>query len=302
MRIEHLRQADLNLLVVFTVLMEERNVSRAAHRLLLSQPAVTRAMQRLRETFHDELLIRTSSGYQVTPKGELLIAELEAIFPRLDTLLTGGVFDPAKENARFRVAGTDYSSYVIGIPLMKRMLGLGSRLSLDLLPLSDDIFRAMERGQFDLLLYGDDGNIPANLQRQLLYEEDFVCVVSEHSRFKRRLSEAQYLGAKHVGVITLAGAQTIPEQKLAEAGVQRDSLVRVPSFDLAMQMVVDSDLVATVPRRLTDITRGTPACKVLEAPPLFDSFRYVMAWHPRMQDDTGHLWLRDTVKRVCETL
>ena len=302
MRIEHLRQADLNLLVVFTVLAEERNISRAAHRLLLSQPAVTRAMQRLRETFHDELLIRTSNGYQMTPKGELLITELEAVLPRLDTLLTGGAFEPARESARFRIAGTDYSSYVIGIPLMKRFLALGSRLSLDLLPLSDDIFSDMEHGRFDLLLYADDGNIPGKLQQQLLYEEDFVCVVSAHSRYKRRITEAQYLREKHVGVVTLAGAQTIPEQTLAKAGVQRDSLLRVPSFDLAMQMVVGSDLVATVPRRLTAMARGTPACKVLDAPPLFGSFRYVMVWHPRMKDDTAHLWLRNIVKQVCETL
>jgi DNA-binding transcriptional LysR family regulator len=302
MRTEHLRQADLNLLVVFTVLAEERNVSRAAHRLLLSQPAVTRAMQRLRETFHDELLIRTSGGYQMTPKGALLIAELEAIFPKLDALLTGGAFDPAKERARFRVAGTDYSSHVIGIPLMKRFRVLGSRLSLDLLPLSDDIFMALEHGRFDLLLYADDGNIPANLQRQFLYEEDFVCVVSPQSRFKRRLTEKQYLGAKHVGVVTLAGAQTIPEQALAEVGVQRNSILRVSSFDLAMQMVVDSDLVATVPRRLTTIAHGAHAWKVLDAPIWFGSFRYVMAWHPRMNDDTAQIWLRKTVQQVCEAL
>ncbi len=76
MRITHLRQADLNLLIVFTVLAEERNVTRAAARLLLSQPAASRALQRLRDMFHDDLLIRTSSGYQPTPKGERLLHEL----------------------------------------------------------------------------------------------------------------------------------------------------------------------------------------------------------------------------------
>src|SRR3984885_506623 len=78
MRITHLRQADLNLLVVFTVLAEERNVTRAASRLLLSQPAVSRALQRLRDMFHDDLLIRSSSGYEPTPKGQHLLHELEA--------------------------------------------------------------------------------------------------------------------------------------------------------------------------------------------------------------------------------
>ena len=92
MRITHLRQADLNLLVVFTALAEERNVTRAASRLLLSQPAVSRALQRLREMFHDDLLIRTPSGYEPTPKGKRLLQELSTMLPRLDRLLSGGGF------------------------------------------------------------------------------------------------------------------------------------------------------------------------------------------------------------------
>src|SRR5260370_35050426 len=89
MRTTHLRQADLNLLVVFTVLAEERNVTRAAARLLLRQPAVSRALQRLRDMFHDDLLIRSSSGYEPTPKVQRLLHELETALPRLDQLLTG---------------------------------------------------------------------------------------------------------------------------------------------------------------------------------------------------------------------
>src|SRR5580693_10216275 len=94
MRIEHLRQADLNLLVAFTAVAEERNITRAASRLLLSQPAVSRALHRLREMFHDDLLIRTSNGYEATPKGERLLRELATTLPRLDRLLSGPEFDP----------------------------------------------------------------------------------------------------------------------------------------------------------------------------------------------------------------
>src|ERR1700722_9185120 len=108
MRTTHLRQADLNLLVVFTVLAEERNVTRAADRLLLSQPAVSRALQRMRETFRDDLLIRTGSGDETTPKGERLLQELSSTPPRLDRLLGGGEFDPNAEETTFRLAVTDH--------------------------------------------------------------------------------------------------------------------------------------------------------------------------------------------------
>jgi DNA-binding transcriptional LysR family regulator len=97
MRITQLRQADLNLLVVFTALAEERSVSRAASRLLLSQPALSRALQRLRDMFHDDLLIRTPAGYEPTARGERLLQELSVMLPRLDRLLSGATFDHWKK-------------------------------------------------------------------------------------------------------------------------------------------------------------------------------------------------------------
>src|ERR1700749_1457511 len=106
MRITQLRQADLNLLIVFTVLAEERSVSRAASRLLRSQPAVSRSFQRLKELFEDDLLVRGPGGYEPTPRGERLLQELETILPRLDRLLSGSSFNPATEEAHFRIAAT----------------------------------------------------------------------------------------------------------------------------------------------------------------------------------------------------
>jgi DNA-binding transcriptional LysR family regulator len=121
MRLAQLRQADLNLLIVFAVVSEERNVSRAAARLLLSQPAVSRALQRLRGMFHDDLLLRTASGYEPTPKRQRLLHELESMLPRLDRLLSGAEFDPNSEEASFRIAATDHASHVL-CPLLCRKL------------------------------------------------------------------------------------------------------------------------------------------------------------------------------------
>ena len=299
MHTAQLRQTDLNLLVVFSVLAEERNVSRAASRLLLSQPAVTRAMQRLRDSFHDELLVRVSGNYELTPKGEALLHELERMLPRLDRLLRGDVFDPVREEARFRIAGTDYASYVIGIPLMKHLLSQGSQLSVELSALRDDVFDLIERGRLDLLLYADDGNVPASLHRSVLYEEEFVCVVSNESRHTRRLTDKQYLGANHIGIVTLGGIQTIPEQRLAAAGVKRHIVHRVPFFELALRMVAETDLVVTVPRRLAHLHRELKGWKILSAPPILGPFRYLMVWHPRMEDDRAHHWLRRQIELLA---
>jgi Bacterial regulatory helix-turn-helix protein, lysR family len=103
------------------LLAEERNVSRAVSRLFLSQPALSRALQRLRAMFHDDLLIRTPTGYEPTARGERLMQELAVMLPRLDRLLSGATFDPAAENATFRIAVSDNASQVV-CPLFCRMV------------------------------------------------------------------------------------------------------------------------------------------------------------------------------------
>jgi DNA-binding transcriptional LysR family regulator len=161
MRITQLRQANLNLLVVFTALAEERSVSRAASRLLLSQPAVSRALQRLREMFHDDLLIRTAGGYEPTPRGERLMQELAVTLPRLDRLLSGTAFDPMNEDAAFRVAVTDNASQVLCPSVCRRLLPFAGRVSCQFVALSGTTFEDMERARIDLALNAADGHAPS---------------------------------------------------------------------------------------------------------------------------------------------
>ena len=99
---------------------EERNVSRAAKRLLLSQPAVSRVLQRMRDTFHDDLLVRTAKGYEPTPQGERVLQELEIMLPKLDRLISGSTFDPKIEHCSFRIAATDIATSIIARVLSLR--------------------------------------------------------------------------------------------------------------------------------------------------------------------------------------
>src|SRR4051812_34460952 len=177
MRMTQLRQADLNLLVVFAALAEARSVSRAAEQLLLSQPAVSRALQRLRDMFHDDLLVRGQAGYQPTPLGQRLITELQVMLPRLDRLLTGASFDPNAEEARFRVVVTDNASHVVCPVISRSVLSRASKVTFDFVAWHDGAFEALERGRLDLLLNADDGNLPPHFSSEVLYEDEFVCVV-----------------------------------------------------------------------------------------------------------------------------
>lgn len=99
MRLEKLRQVDLNLLIIFAVIAEEGSVTKASARLLLSQPAVSRALQRARSMFQDELLIRSSSGFELTLRGRKIVQELEQLLPRIEGLVVPSVFDPKRSGA-----------------------------------------------------------------------------------------------------------------------------------------------------------------------------------------------------------
>lgn len=302
MRIEHLRQADLNLLVVFTAIAEERNITRAASRLLLSQPAVTRALQRLRDTFHDDLLIRTSTGYEPTPTGQRLLQDLATTLPRLDRLMAGGDFDPETEDAAFRIAATDHAAYLLVPPLYTSVLPKGAKTKFSFVPLHAGQYEALEKGRLDLVLNADHDAAALHFSKEVIFEVDFVCVVSRKCKFARTLTLKQYLAAEHVGVDIVGGVQTHPDKHLAAIGEKRRCPLVVAQHTVAMRVAALTDMIATVPRRMAVREASNKETKILEAPAALGSFKYVMIWHPRMQTDAAHVWLRSIIRELGRQL
>jgi len=302
MRTTHLRQADLNLLVVFTVVAEERNITRAASRLLLSQPAVTRALQRLRDTFHDDLLIRTSTGYEPTPTGQRLLQDLATMLPRLDRLVAGGDFDPATEDATFRIAATDHAAYLLVPLLYTSALLKTAKVEFRFVPLHAGQYEALEKGRLDLVLNGDHDTATVHLSKEIIFEVDFVCVVSRKSRFTRPIVLKQYLAAEHVGVDIVGGVQTHPDRLLAAIGEKRHCPLVVAQHTVAMRVAAVTEMIATVPRRMALLEAPKKVTRILEAPAALGSFKYAMIWHPRMQTDAAHVWLRSIVRELGRQL
>lgn len=298
MRVSQLRQADLNLLIVFTVLAEERNVTRAAARLLLSQPAVSRALQRLRAMFHDDLLIRTANGYEPTPKGQRLLQELATMLPRLDRLLAGADFDPSTEDAAFRIAATDHAAYLLVPPLCNSVLAKPTKVEFNFVPLHAGQYEALERGRLDLVLNADHDTSSLHLSKEVIFEVDFVCVVSRKSKFERAITQKQYLAAEHVAVDIIGGVQTHPDKPLAAIGEKRRCPLVVAQHTVAMRVAAVTDMIATVPRRMALLEAPKKVTKILEGPAALGSFKYVMIWHQRMQTDAAHIWLRSIIREA----
>jgi DNA-binding transcriptional LysR family regulator len=296
MRLEKLRQVDLNLLITFAAIAEEKSVTAAASRLLLSQPAVSRALQRARNLFQDDLLIRSSTGFELTLRGGEILDELEGLLPKMEHLIAPAAFDPLRERSRFRISGPDNVCTVV-LPRLCREYGDGPyQVNFEFHPWQSGIAELVEHGQLDLVLHIDDGLLPSHFESERLYREDWICAVARDSGFGDSLSLNQYLSARHIVVATYAGVQTIPDKQLAAVGAKRNSCIRVPYFGVALQCLPGTDLVLTLTSGMTSVVKRDRRLRIVKAPQELHAFHFLMAWHPRQNTDPRHMWLREAIR------
>ena len=294
MRDVHLRQVDLNLLSTLYALLEERHVTRAAKRCFLSQPAMSRSLERIRDTFGDELLIRTGRTYERTVRGEWLLRELENLLPRLEALVRGEPFDPAQSRERLRTAVTDNGSIVLLPALTQRIRTAAPDITLEIVAWHDRSFEDVEAGKIDLAL--SPLAAPSPLETETLFKEDFVCLLgADHKLRSRRFTLKQYLELAHVAVGAL-------DRPLADLGLRRRVALSVPFLVPAVAAVAGSDLVVTLPRKLAKAVAAMANVRFVEPPPEIKSFQYFMVWHPRLTAEPAQVWFREQLRIVAKTI
>jgi DNA-binding transcriptional LysR family regulator len=294
----HIRRIDLGLLATLQALVEERSVSRAADRMFLSQPAMSRALDRLQELFGDELLVRTRQGYEPTHRALHLYAELEHLLPRLNGLMRGDQFDPATATDNFRIAATDFAASVLFPSLVARLSKAAPSVSLEIVPWEDNVFRRLETNALDLALWVN--NAPGDLRTQELFRDRFVCLVrKDHPAGKRRLTLENYLAYPHALITLAQQRQGVIDTMLEEKGIHRRVQVRVPYFASAAWIIESSDLILTVPRLMAKKLAGVSRTRMLDPPVELADYRYIQVWHPRLDSDPAHQWLRGMMSVVC---
>ncbi|HWC16530.1 MAG TPA: LysR family transcriptional regulator [Terriglobales bacterium] len=301
MRDVHLQSLDLNLLVHLRALLEERNVTAAAKRDFLSQPAMSRVLERLREMFADPLLVRTGRAYERTVRGDRLLRELETVLPRLEAMVRGEEFDPGRSGERFRLALTDHASTILLPPLVARIREAAPHVKLEVSAWRTQAYEDVVAGRIDTALSAEE--VSPALQSEIIFNLDFVCVVGSALRMRtRRFTLKQYLQLPHALVETLAGQQTLVDRPLAQLGVKRGVVLTIPFFVPAIYAIAHSDLVLTIPRKLAKIIRGISGVKVVEPPRELEAFPYFMAWHSRLTGEPAHSWFREQIRQAVRKL
>ncbi len=289
------RNIDLNLLIPLKALLHERNVTRAAKRIHLSQSAMSRALDRLRSELGDELLVRVGRNYELTPRGTALMSELGQIMPRLARLWEGEPFSPAQSEAKIRLAMTDDASSVV-LPQLAEILGrLAPGITLEVVPWHE---RTHEDNLATQLILSPLA-APATFRFEPLFEDSFVCVAGRKlKRGKGAISMKEYLTFRHVSIETQPNQQNLIDRSLAEAGLRRHVAVHLPYFQAAIRVLEATDLVLTMPARIAEPTLAALNFQSLKAPKEIPHIRYSMVWHPRFDSDLLHIWIRETVHQI----
>jgi LysR family nod box-dependent transcriptional activator len=285
---------DLNLLVALDALLAERNITRAAERVHLSQSAMSNALGRLRKHFDDELLVQVGRRMEPTPRAEVLRDAVRDVLLRIDsTIGAQPEFDPSVSEREFTLFVSDYSMKM----LIPQALALANRqrskARFRLLPQIALPHRALERGEVDLLIL-PRAYLSDDHPSEGLFKEDFVCVVWRDSQLARAgLTIERYIEAGHV---VMQPAETnlpaFEDWFVKRYGISRRNQVLSYSFGAMPFLVVGTELVATVHARLA--RRLLPALPItlLPVPLPMPELEQTMQWHKYRAQDPGLVWLR----------
>lgn len=292
------KRLDLNLLVTLEALLAEQNVTKAAARLHLSQPAVSAQLSRLRDVFDDPLLIPAQRGMTPTAKALDLLEPLRQALDQLRaTVATHSNFNPAKARLTVSIACTDYLHAAVVKPLVValRTKAPGVRVALRNLDLPQ-LEAQMARGDVDLALMTPQA-APPGLRARHLFDERYVLIGRrKHPRLRAGLTVEEFAQLEHVVVSLHGGGFATPvDDALAAFGLKRKVVLSAASFLFVPEIVSHSDFVALVPERLVRDRAGQ--LEVMDCPFPVEGFAVGMVWHERSHGHGGQRWIRERIER-----
>jgi LysR family transcriptional regulator, nod-box dependent transcriptional activator len=301
---------DLNLLRSLDVLLEERNVTRAAERLFVTQQAASGALQRLRQDFGDELLTRVGRHLEPTPLAKSLVIPVrETLLAAQAALDTRPTFDAETSQATCRIAMSDYCLLVV-LPRFLRLLNVRApKIRCNVEALTKDSFERLSMGELDFVLAADDARLfgahrpGKRLRSEAMFEDDFVCVVDPAKvDVSRGISLKTYRRLRHNSVAFGEGVATIVEMAWAASTFEYDVAVTAPSFSALIFMLPGTALIATAQRRLANTLAPRLGLVVTECPMKTAKLRENLLWHERTEQDPTHRFLREVLEAAVAEL
>ncbi|MCC7253656.1 LysR family transcriptional regulator [Hyphomicrobium sp.] len=296
---------DLNLLVVFDAVARTGSVTAAAARLSVSQPAVSHALNRLRDLLGDPLFVRNRNALVPTPRAQAMIEPVRSIVEAARDVVQRGAFDPGTSERVFRVGGSDYTMTVV-VPALARLLRARAASStLDLVPIGPQTLASLESGELDCSLWGT--TVPgAPYLSRALFREHFIGVIGSQHPLARKAKKGEltlddYLAYPHAATQFRLSVPSPIDTALAKLGRSRTIGFTSPNFASNVAALRDTDMVMAVPSRLVSVLVDKKSLVSFELPFDIPNHPYSLIWHRRSDADPACRWLREMVVAAAQT-
>lgn len=293
---------DLNLLVVFDALIAEQHLTRASERVGLSQPATSNALARLRKLTQDDLFIRAEGRFQPTPVAIALAKQIQPALQQINAaLMQTKPFDPVSSNRVFSIGMSDYTAFLLLPDLLKTIKTKAPRIAVQVRTGErSNLLKLLDEGKVDAIC----GVFPEKVawhNSQKLFKETFVCVCRQgHPQIGNDISLQQYIEADHL-LVSMAGDRTGRiDRILHRENLSRHVAVSVPHFLVAPFILAQTDLIATLAKRVAESFAQMQALKILSSPIALTGFSVAIRWHQSNQNHPDQIWLREQIETVSQ--
>lgn len=286
-----INRLELKQLRILKALLQERNVSKVASQMGLTQQAISDHLRRLRDIFEDRLFVRSSNGLIATPAAQVLEQKIDKILADVEELLAPDKFDPATVNARFTLAATDYAQQIVLPPLLTTIRQQAPGLEVVILDFDQQsVYPALASGQIDLAITYPD-YLPSHYPSITLFKEHFVCVTASSADIDGQPLSLHALAK--LPQIAVSPARNDSREALTrwfdKAGIERNTIITAPCSSVVPSYIEATGAIAFLPSR--NLPReGLKEVELQQQP---DSFEVVMTWHSRSSQATLHGWIKD---------
>lgn len=308
----NISRVDLNLLVYLDVLLREKNVTRAADQLGITQPAMSNSLRRLRDLFNDPLLVRTSQGMSPTDRAQELQPQLRTILAGVEEVLQPSAeLNLAESDRVFRIMASDYAESTLIPPLLREIRDIAPHIRLDILTPSDVTFQDVEKGKVDMAINRFD-YLPQSFHQVNVWRDNFTCLMSLDNPILEDFTLDSYLAAQHIWVSKTGmgvGVGMNPgdtqrlgwvDEALAEIDRKRHIRVFTRHYQVAALLAEQPDLIATLPKQAAHLHMSNPNLTVRPPPFPIVPIELKMAWSPLLHHNPGHTWMRRLMVEVAQ--
>lgn len=294
------KNLDLNLLVALNYFLTEKNVSRAAEKMFISQSAASNALSRLRSFLNDDILIQVGKKMELTPRAKELIEPVRNILVSIDSqIIHQHYYNPCEQEVVFKICVSDYTLATLVPKILQHIQEQRYLIEFDFLPQSSDPIRSLEQGEADLLIipqpYASDKH-----PYQELYEENFVCIAAQnHKRIQHKLDLQNFLDEKHIVMQPPNSGESYETLIMKKIQIERQVALSSYNFSAIPELVAQTEYLATLHQRLAEKYANFLNIQIFRLPFDFPSMHQVIQWHRLRKQDPRIVFFNQLLSKIC---